>query len=697
MSDERDNSRATASAGSDTEQASERSGPIFKPAMRPMQASELDVDALFDDLDEDPESVGSLTSGASRALTGGDSDADVATTGSGSPDSTVPRPDVGAKPAVSPEQDVALVADDRDEVPPDAPRVSTELRVDAKLDEGNDASLAATDDEDIDLEREALPAHSSGRQSLPPALRGAGIPAPPMSVPSLRPPAAAPPPLRASVPPSIAPPSRPSSPFSPPLHALAGAPSVPVSAEIGSSPALDSAAELISAPAVPSPAELAATPEAPPHAQSAPPPSVRTALPEAAPAPSLRSRATHETAQASPFVAIPMMSDEQTPANVTTKTLPSPVHQLRPSTKMDPLETIPLPLEREVPKKKQNRTLLLAGAGLVAVLLGVVAFLLSRPEPPGALVVSVSGPNAAAVPKLSVFVDEKVACSYSPCRVEGLEEGTHEVRAEAPGYLPGKPQLLVMHPGTDAIHNLVLSEKQRFATLKVDAQGEGLSILVDGKSLGAPPIELGQLTPGEHVVRVEGERFVSEDHTVTLEANENRHLGPFKPKVKTGSLTINPGTGADGAVVTLDGKVVPKLPATHALDGQKTHLLVAEKEGFDRFEHKVAFPDGRAELSVDVALLEAYEESPEEEEQTAADSTSSKPMPAKASSATLSMNSIPPSLVLLDGQRVGNTPRIGIRTKPGIHSVTFVHPQRGRKVKRVYVGAGQSKTVSVRF
>jgi eukaryotic-like serine/threonine-protein kinase len=84
--------------------------------------------------------------------------------------------------------------------------------------------------------------------------------------------------------------------------------------------------------------------------------------------------------------------------------------------------------------------------------------------------------------------------------------------------------------------------------------------------------------------------------------------------------------------------------------------------------------------------------------------SSSKPAKAtKASSAqaagdaTLNINSIPMSSVVLDGRPVGSTPLVGVHVSPGSHSVVFINPEKGRKASGATVKAGGSATVAVRF
>ncbi len=53
--------------------------------------------------------------------------------------------------------------------------------------------------------------------------------------------------------------------------------------------------------------------------------------------------------------------------------------------------------------------------------------------------------------------------------------------------------------------------------------------------------------------------------------------------------------------------------------------------------------------------------------------------------------------MILDGRPLGQTPKVGVSVSPGSHTVVFVHPEHGRKVRAVTVQAGQTATAAVRF
>jgi serine/threonine-protein kinase len=317
------------------------------------------------------------------------------------------------------------------------------------------------------------------------------------------------------------------------------------------------------------------------------------------------------------------------------------------------------------------------------ILVGLLAWLVIRlqPLPAGALVIGVSDPSGATISSLRVYVDEQLRCSRSPCRIDGLSVGGHSVRAEAPDHAPSEAARIELEEASDATLNLKLTPIVKPARLSVAARGTDLVVSIDGNAHGPPPVELLELQPGPHLVSVSGPRFETLQETVQLAAGEYVSLGPLKPKVKLGRLEIRQGTGAAGAQITLDGKPVPNLPAVLELPGQRPYRLVAEKPGYDRFETVISFPDGKAELTLDVALLESDVDA----------------QPGAALNATLNINSIPVSQVLLDGRAIGHTPLLRVKTSAGSHELVFVHPQRGKRRTQVEVAPGRSKTVSMRF
>lgn len=74
-----------------------------------------------------------------------------------------------------------------------------------------------------------------------------------------------------------------------------------------------------------------------------------------------------------------------------------------------------------------------------------------------------------------------------------------------------------------------------------------------------------------------------------------------------------------------------------------------------------------------------------------------EPQGSSGGGCTLNANSIPPSQVVIDGRPAGTTPRLAVSMPCGSHTVTFTHPDRGRKTLAITLTAGKPGTVAVKF
>jgi len=73
------------------------------------------------------------------------------------------------------------------------------------------------------------------------------------------------------------------------------------------------------------------------------------------------------------------------------------------------------------------------------------------------------------------------------------------------------------------------------------------------------------------------------------------------------------------------------------------------------------------------------------------------PTPAPPSMGMLHVNSLPPSLVFVEGRPLGRTPLSGLRIGAGRHTVVFKHPELGAQSRSVVVPPGGAVTVAVKF
>jgi len=366
-----------------------------------------------------------------------------------------------------------------------------------------------------------------------------------------------------------------------------------------------------------------------------------------------------------------------------------------------------------------NSKLWLFLATIVILGVGAAGFFIMKGKP-GSLVIAVAGPGNKQVDGVEIFVDGKKETSckgVSTCRIENLKPGTHIVRASAAGYGATADTAIKITAGEEQVHNATLGGSAQGTGIKVTAEGRGLKLFIDDKESGPLPQERGDLSPGEHKIRIEGDRYETFEKTVVVEADGITTVEP-KLKVKKGLVTIKLGENADGASVTLvSGDERRPIPPERFkdralavdLEAGKPYSIVAERKGFVPYEKAIDFEDGQAEKTFVVNLMltsgggGSSEPAPRSGGggRVASPTPRSTPAPAPApaaatGNATLTFVSDPPSNLVLDGKPLGKTPK-SASVAAGTHTVLFIHPEFGRKAKSIPVAAGQKATVKVKF
>jgi hypothetical protein len=374
---------------------------------------------------------------------------------------------------------------------------------------------------------------------------------------------------------------------------------------------------------------------------------------------------------------------------------------------------------------------ILGGLSLIVVIALAVFVLLPKK---GHLQVVVTAPGGATVGKVEIFVNGQKKCDTTPCLVKDLEPGSTIIKGIAPDYPPAEVSVNVevnkekMVPlelkgagGALAGAGALPAGATELKIASVDAQ-KGVKVSVDGTDKGTLPVELRDLSPGSHKLKFDGgERYDKLEQSVDLSAGQSKDLGAIKLKVLKGQVTLELATA--GANVTLvrqgsDNKKVEKklpdlskAPVTMEIDPTENWKLVASKKGFQEFTQELNFEDGQAEKKIKIELSAESKAGDGAAKGTPAGGPGpgpgpgpsepkepKEPAPAVASgTGSLNINSIPVSKVVLDGKPLGSTPKVGVSVPAGSHTVTFIHPDLGKKSVTVQVKAGETKTAAVKF
>jgi serine/threonine-protein kinase len=363
----------------------------------------------------------------------------------------------------------------------------------------------------------------------------------------------------------------------------------------------------------------------------------------------------------------------------------------------------------------QNRTPLLIGLalGVAAVAAAVLCFMPRA----GQIAVNVADSKGSAIPHLVIYIDGKKQCDSAPCIVSDVAASSHTVKVEASGFEPPADKAVAVESRKDTTVDFSLAMIANGGTgIRVTGTQPGTKLFVDDKEIGPLPQSLHDMAPGSHKVKIAGsERYAPVEKTVTVIKDELQDLGTVTLKVVKGKAT--PVLETSGARVFIvsgsDHWELPALPISVDLDTSKQWSLVASKPGFNDYNQLITFDDGKAEKAFTVALdpktatvafgnpaPAAYNSPPYRP-------AAASPAPAPAATPQagsndgaaaarrqtfLKINSIPVSLVMLDGKPIGSTPKLKYRVSPGAHSLVFVNPDQGfEKQISVAVVAGQTK------
>ena len=367
-----------------------------------------------------------------------------------------------------------------------------------------------------------------------------------------------------------------------------------------------------------------------------------------------------------------------------------------------------------------RKVAMIAAAVLAVALLGALVLLMLPSK--GTLVVNVSGPNNKSLDAVRVDVDGEKKCESSPCKIADLSAGIHSIKVSAPGYGDATKPIKIK-AGDEELLDISLSSSSGGTGVRVTGEGTGLKLFVDGQEIGPLPAEVKDLKPGEHTIKVAGnDRYEPLEKRVTVEADKIEDVGPVKLKVLKGLANIQAGDNAEGAKVVLvsgsERRPIPTVPIKIDITTDKSYTLEATRKGFATFTQPISFDDGEAEKNF-VINLQSEGSEPVAAASDSSPAPASRPSsalsralatnagpaakpaaaskPAAGGGGKLNANSIPVSKVIVDGVPQGQTPKIGLNVSAGQHTVMFIHPEKGRKVKTVTVKPGETATAIVRF
>jgi hypothetical protein len=258
-----------------------------------------------------------------------------------------------------------------------------------------------------------------------------------------------------------------------------------------------------------------------------------------------------------------------------------------------------------------------------------------------------------------------------------LDAGAHVVEISA----GGEPRVLpvTISAGATLAQYVELSSISALGRVSIQSTPAGASVLLDGQLRGVTPLELSDVSAGDHelVLDFNGHRVrqtvsVAAGATTALvlpiDSPEMATAGMMpgaapSPVPTTGTVTVQAPFDMEvyegGTLVGMSGRRLTLQPGSHVLE------IVSQTLAF------------RTEARVEVAA------------------GSHNRVPVKLPKGTVHLNATPWAEVWVDGQKVGETPIGNLSLTIGPHEIVFKHPELGEQAHAATVTAAAPLRLSV--
>ena len=332
--------------------------------------------------------------------------------------------------------------------------------------------------------------------------------------------------------------------------------------------------------------------------------------------------------------------------------IPKPDVEVTPVTVVDNPRQVVLPtVLRSIGSSRSNwrRQLVIPILIVFAAVSGLAArhYLASPSSRTGRLLLNTNPPGA------DVTIDGKRR-GVTPLTL-ALAAGPHLIEVQGNGESRAMPVTIVA--GTDTSQYMELPKREsQMGQLEVTTSPPGAQISVDGIRLGASPMRL-DLAVGEHTVVLESGQTSFTQHVTIKPATTDSLVVPFAtapPAPQVGWLAITAPVDVQvferGQLLgTSQSRRIPMRVGDHSIE------LVNDVLGYRETRAVHVAPDQGTAMQIEFPM------------------------------GTVALNAIPWAEVLIDGQRVGETPIGGLPVRAGPHEIVFRHPTLGEQRRAVTV------------
>jgi hypothetical protein len=201
----------------------------------------------------------------------------------------------------------------------------------------------------------------------------------------------------------------------------------------------------------------------------------------------------------------------------------------------------------------------------------------------------------ADVPDAAVLLDGNPVQGTTPVVITDVIEGLHVIEVRKEPALPWKQTVQVIAGAQAKVRaELKATLGGQGGTIRVLSNVAGAKVFLDGTEMGAVPVDITDVKPGEHVLEVKAPGYQDHDERVTINAGQamvlKLDLNPEAGKADVGTLKVV--SAVPEAEVFIDGAAIGKVPQEKQIP-RGDHFVVVKLPGFKTFEQKIRLEAGQ--------------------------------------------------------------------------------------------------------
>lgn len=197
----------------------------------------------------------------------------------------------------------------------------------------------------------------------------------------------------------------------------------------------------------------------------------------------------------------------------------------------------------------------------------------------------------ADVPDAEIWLDGNKYTDKTPTLIPNVPEGPHVLEVRKEPALPWRQTVQVEKDKTVKVTaQLKATLAGQGGQVRVISDVKGAHVFLDGTDMGAAPLDVKDVKPGDHVFEVRARGYASRDERVKVNAGSAVVLKLDLNKGAGGAMikVVSPTPEAE---VFIDGEKIGTVPQSHAVSPGE-HYVVVSKAGLSKFEKKVQVKAG---------------------------------------------------------------------------------------------------------